>query len=83
MFPEGQLACFRNLPTDTRLSVYITVFDEDRRYMHHVAIRNETWINFTSSQRKLLCTTVFSYYTIFLYTAGNNIPPNDGMFMFL
>ena len=56
---EGQLACFRNLPTDTRLSVYIAVFDEDRRYMHRVAVRNETWINFTSSQRK-------PTYTIFL-----------------
>ena len=48
---EGQLACFRKLPTDTRLSVYIAVFDEDRRYMHRVAVRNETWINFTSNQR--------------------------------
>ena len=44
-------ACFRKLPTDTRLSVYITVFDEDRRYMHRVAVRNESWINFTSNLR--------------------------------
>ena len=50
--------------------------------MHRVAVRYEIWINFTSSQRKLLCTTVFSYFAIFLYTAGNNILPNDGMFMF-
>ena len=62
-------------------SVYVTVFDEDQLYNYASCCC--PLFNFTSSQRKLLCTTVFLYYTIFLYTAGNQVPPNDGMFMFL